>query len=100
MDIETLRILATSDQEVFAEAINSFGMEVVGTKNMDPLEKRVQVESIEAMASVITEDINDDAELTPAQSAIRKIAEDVGLIVALCECGNCGKKTPKRVERK
>jgi hypothetical protein len=85
MNIESLRILANSDQDVFAETITSFGMKVIGTKSDDPLEKRVEVESVQAMASEITEDVNDNVDLTPAQSAIRKIAEEVGLIVTVCE---------------
>ena len=85
MNIDTLRILANSDQDVFAETITSFGMKVIGTKSDDPLEKRVEMESVEAMASIITEDVNDNADMTPAQISIQEIANEVGLIISLCE---------------
>ena len=85
MNIESLRILAKSDKRVFAETISSFGMKVIGAKTSDPLDKQIQEESITAMASIITEDINDNADLTPAQVAIKKMAGEVGLIVILCK---------------
>jgi len=87
MNLSTLKILAESDPAVFADAIETFGIKVVGVKDNDPLNKRIQQESIVAMASVITEDVNDDAEFTPLQKAIKAIAEENGYIVSLClEC--------------
>ena len=87
MNFESLQILAKSDPRIFADAIEEYGVKIVGVRNTDPLEKRAQQESVEAMASVLTSDIHDNLNFTPLQNAIKTIAEANGMIVALClEC--------------
>jgi len=81
INIASIRILANSDANVFAKAITGYGLKVIGVHNQDPLETRVQKESIEAMSSIIMEDIDDGIELTRAQKTICQIAEDHGFIV-------------------
>ena len=81
----TLRVLAISDKQVFAEAIKDFGLEVIGFKNNDPLNKKVQVESIVAMASAITEDADDNVDIPAEVIAAKRLAEDLGYIVRLVE---------------
>jgi hypothetical protein len=81
MSIESLQILAKSDPELFAEAVKQYGLRVIGTREADPLKTQVQEELVSAMASAITEDINNNTELTTRQMAIYKLAEQYGYIV-------------------
>jgi hypothetical protein len=83
--IESLTILADSDPRLFAETIRQYGLEVIGLKNNDPLEKQVQLETIESMASVITESIDENEELHPTILAIKQLAEARGYIVRLID---------------
>jgi len=80
-----LRVLAGSDPKVFAEEIKRFGLKVVGFKSTDPLKTRVQSESVAAIASTITEDVDTDKDLHPATVRAMQIAEDYGYIVKVLE---------------
>jgi len=84
-NLSTLRILANSDPYVFAEEIKKYGLQVVGLRNRDPLETRVQAESVSAIASTLTEDIDDPVGLHPATVQAMRIAEEFGYIVKVLE---------------
>ena len=82
----TLKTLAVGDPNVFAETLlRNFGLKIIGIKNIDPLETRVQSESIAAMASVITEDIDNIPDIHPIRLEAKKLAEDYGYIVKVLE---------------
>jgi hypothetical protein len=83
--LPSLRVLANSDPRVFAEAIKRFGLQVVGLRNNDPLETRVQNESVSAIASVLTEDADDQFDLPKSTVAAMRIAEEHGYIVKVLE---------------
>jgi len=85
-NLQSLRILALGDPRVFAETIyRQFGLKVIGLRNNDPLESRVQKESISAMASVITEDADELMEISSPRLAVKKLAESCGYIVRVLE---------------
>lgn len=81
--LSSLRILANSDARVFAEAIKKFGLKVVGLRNNDPLESKVQSESIHALASTMTEDVDDPVGLSKPTIQAMRIAEEYGYIVKI-----------------
>jgi len=81
MTLSTLRVLAKGDVNVFAESIKDFGLRIVGSHNTDPLESRVQVESVSAIASAIMEDVNDQVELPKKTLQVMRLAEEFGYIV-------------------
>ena len=83
--LESLEVLANSDPETFAEAVKKYGLQVIGSRESDPLQTQVQEELVAAMASAITEDINDNTELTDMQQAIYQLAEQYGYIVHVIE---------------
>ena len=85
-NLQSLRVLASGDPRVFAETIyRQFGLKVIGLRNNDPLESRVQKESISAMASVMTEDADELIEISPARLAVKRLAEDFGYIIKVLE---------------
>ena len=81
MTIESLEILAKSDPTLFAEAIKKYGFQMVGIRESDPLQTQVQEELVVAMASAITESIDENAELTVEQQTVYQLAEQYGYIV-------------------
>jgi len=81
MNIASLEVLAKSDPTLFAETIKQLGLLVIGTRESDPLQTQVQEELVSAMASAITEDINDNTELTAQQKAVYRLAEEYGYII-------------------
>lgn len=83
--LPSLRVLANGDPRVFAEAIKRFGLQVVGYRNNDPLETRVQSESVSAIASVLTEDADDQLDLPRSTVEAMRIAEEYGYIVKVLE---------------
>ena len=83
--LASLRVLANGDARVFAEAIKKFGLQVVGLRNNDPLETRVQNESIQALASTMTEDVDDPVGLSRDTISAMRIAEEHGYIVKVLE---------------
>ena len=83
--LESLSVLANGDPQLFAKTIRRYGFEVIGYRNIDPLEKHVQLETIESMASMITESIDEDEELNPIMIAIKQLAESHGYIVRLID---------------
>jgi hypothetical protein len=83
--LSTLRVLANSDPYVFAEAIKKYGLRVVGLQNRNPLETRVQSESVSAIASTLTEDIDDPVDLPRQSVDAMRIAEEYGYIVKVLE---------------
>jgi len=85
VDLNTLECLAISDKPVFEAIMKSIGLPIIGVQTHDPLDKSVRSESIEAMASMITEDRDDNVMLDPARLAIKQLAEDYGYIVSVEE---------------
>lgn len=83
--LRAMQIMAISDRPLFEHLMKQIGLDVVGMVNTDPLQKETQVESVEAIASVITENRHDFVELNPELAAIKKAAEKLGYIVAVNE---------------
>jgi hypothetical protein len=79
------KLLITSDRGLFEHLINREGLQLVGLKNRDPLDTAVKSEAILAIASALTESVNDFTELTQRQSYLKHLAEQYGYIVALQE---------------
>ena len=80
-----MRILAAGDPSVFAEAIQRYGLMVIGRKNTNPLDRIVQSESVSAIASTITEDVDDSVGLASQSVEAMRIAEEYGYIVKIIE---------------
>jgi hypothetical protein len=80
-----MEILAASDQPVFESLMHHIGLPVVGRVEEDPLESRVTTESIAAMATEITEDVNTNTEMRPELFEYKQLAEDYGFVVAVAE---------------
>ena len=83
--LSALRVLANSDRRVFAEAIKSYGLKVIGLRNNDPLATKIQVESVSAIASTLSEDIDDPVGLSKKAEKAMQIAEEYGYIVKILE---------------
>ena len=85
MNENTLRILANSDPQLFANALKKYGLEITGVANSNPLNTRARQADIASIASELTEGIYDYRELNPAQQRARQIAEEAGYIIAITE---------------
>lgn len=83
--LKVMEVVANGDPYLFEHMIQADGLEIVGVVNDDPLETRVQSESIDAIASMLTEDVYNPHELTPRQRALKNMAEARGYVVALQE---------------
>lgn len=83
--LRVARLFANSDPALFRQTLAEAGLAVVGRRNTNPLSKNVQPSSIMAMASTMTEDVNDHTELTAYQRALKTLAEGHGYVVALSE---------------
>ena len=80
-----MEILAISDQPVFESLMSHIGLPITGRINQDPLATQVQTESIAAMATEITEDVNDFVDADPRLHPYKKLAEDYGYVVSFSE---------------
>ena len=83
--VESMEILAVSDQPVFESLMSYIGLRVEGKVSGDPLEKQVQTESIFAVATEITEDVFDYVECDPRLHGYKQMAEDYGYVVGFAE---------------
>lgn len=76
-----LKLMAISDKKLFESNMRKIGLRVVGLRSTDPTDGEVQSESILSLASVITENVNDNVVLSDYQKMAKKLAEDCGYIV-------------------
>ncbi len=83
--ISTLELMIRSDISLFEHYIRQIGLKIVGLRSTDPIDITVQSESVTSIASVITDDINNNVDLSPYQTQIKRLAEDYGYIVAINE---------------
>jgi hypothetical protein len=81
--IESMEILAVSDRAVFESLMNHIGLRIEGRVNEDPLETRVQSESVVSIASEITEDANNFVRCNPRLQGFKQMAEDYGYVVSI-----------------
>ena len=77
-----MEILAISDQPVFESLMAHIGLPITGRVNTDPLASQVQTETIAAMATEITEDVDSFVEADPRLHRYKELAEDYGYVVA------------------
>lgn len=91
MKLPSLRVMkiATADPALFESLMARAGLRVA-RRNEDPLETRVQQEAIEALASVINEDVNGKVRLSPYHRQLRTLAEQAGYVVVVENCGPPG----------
>lgn len=87
LSLTTLELMAASDRSLFEHHMSKIGLPVIGRRNNDPTDKHVQLESISALASCITEDVNDNVNLSDYQKTAKRIAEDYGYIVVTEDAG-------------
>ena len=80
--LQAMEILAVSDQPVFESLMDHIGLHVEGKVNEDPLETRVQTESVAANASEITEEAHGFVECDPRLGEFKQMAEDYGYVVS------------------
>jgi hypothetical protein len=80
--LQAMEILAVSDQPVFESLMDHIGLHVEGKVNEDPLETRVQTESVAAIASEITEEAHGFVECDSRLGEFKQMAEDYGYVVS------------------
>lgn len=83
--LNVMGIVAISDPPLFEHMMAQEGLRIVGVQSDDPLEMSVQEEAVTAIASTLTEDIHEPIELTRRQHSLKRLAENVGYVVALEE---------------
>ncbi len=82
--LKVMKIIANSDPTLFEHLLKDEGLRIVGLHANDPLEHSVQSESVEAIASVINDDeICHPNQFTQRQQSFKRLAEDLGYIIAL-----------------
>ena len=82
---QAMEILAISDQPVFESLMGHIGLPITGRINQDPLASQVQTESIAAIATEITEDVDDFVDADPRLHRYKELAEDYGYVVSFGE---------------
>lgn len=85
--INALELMAVSDQPLFEHYMGKIGLPVIGRRNADPTETDVQLESVSAIASAITEDANDNIKLSQYHKSVQKMAESYGYIMEVANLG-------------
>lgn len=80
--LQAMEILAVSDRTVFESLMNHIGLRVEGRANTDPLETKVQTESVAAIASEITEEAHGFVECDRRLHGFKQMAEDYGYVVS------------------
>lgn len=77
-----MEILAVSDQPVFESLMAHIGLPITGRVNQDPLAKGISEDLVAAVATEITEDVDNFVEADPRLHAYKELAEDYGYVVA------------------
>ena len=83
--LTALELMAVGDRILFEHHMKRIGLPIAGRRNVDPTKTDVQLESISAVASIITEDVNENIILDSYRLRAKKIAEDHGYIVTIDE---------------
>ena len=83
--LAALEVLAKCDTSTFCSILESIGLRVLGTHEFDPLDIRVEEQTVASLASNMTEAIDDDIDLDPELAAIKNLAESFGYIVEITE---------------
>jgi hypothetical protein len=85
MSYAALEILAQSDPVVFAESIKKHNLRIIGKRDTNPLKTQVQEETVQSIASVLTEEISIQQELPANVRRVKLLAEKYGYIVELMQ---------------
>ncbi len=85
LSMRALRLIATSDPSLFEHHLQQAGLTIVGRRDFDPLRGIIQAESVIAIASTLSEDVDDTMVLTSYQHQLRDLAEQAGYEVGLIE---------------
>ena len=88
MNFETMRVLSETDELTFKRELSRFGLRVVGNNEYSNLNPVVQKEQVEAMGSLISEDVDERLELTRDQRLLKNLAESKGFIVVVENAGD------------
>lgn len=83
--LRVLRLIANSDPRLFEHHLRQAGLTIVGRRDRDPLRSTMQAESVLAIASTLSEDVDDTLVMTPYQRQLRDLAEQAGYEVGLIE---------------
>jgi len=83
--LTAMELMAVGDRSLFEHHMKRIGLPIAGRRNLDPTETDVQLESISAVASIITEDVDENIGLDSYRARVKKIAEDHGYIVTIDE---------------
>ena len=81
--LNTLELLAVSDNVLFEHHMKRIGLEVIGVRDENEIGSIVQSESITAIASIITEDSDTNVELDSYRQRAKKMAENCGYIITI-----------------
>lgn len=81
--LESMEILAVSDPEAFGSLMEHIGLPIVGIAEDDPLETRISESTVAAIATEITEDVNEYVDIDPRLFGYKEMAEDYGYVVSL-----------------
>ena len=76
-DSSHLELIADSDFELFESVLSKSGLKVIGKRDRDPLRTSVQSESVQSIASLISE----SKDHSPKVSSMAKLADSLGYIV-------------------
>lgn len=85
MNLRALRLIVTSDPNLFEHHLNRAGLTIVGFVDRDPLRKQLQSESVYNIAAQLTDDIDIGVTMTRAQKQLQELAESAGYLVSLIE---------------
>jgi hypothetical protein len=83
--LSVLRIIGTGDPLLFEHLLADHGLQVLGMADDEPLNKAVTEGVVAAIATTLTEDVHDYAELSPHQERLKALAESLGYVVGLME---------------
>ena len=81
--LAALEVLAKCDTSTFCSILESIGLRVLGTHKFDPLNIRVEEQTITSLASNMAEAIDDDIDLNSELAAIKNLAESFGYVVEI-----------------
>jgi hypothetical protein len=83
--LAVLEVLAKCDTHTFCNILESIGLRILGTHEFDPLDIRVEEQTVASLASNMTEAIDDDIDLDPELAAIKNLAESYGYVVEVLD---------------
>lgn len=83
--LPAMEILAISDQPVFESLMLHIGLPIVGRVEEDPLETKISEDTIAAVATEITEGVDDFVEVDRRLFEYKEVAEDYGYIVSFAD---------------